>query len=42
MRKVGEELAMRMEEEPFLLVDSKEDSYNTLVSQKEDSIDILS
>jgi hypothetical protein len=41
MRKVGEELATRMEEEPSLLVDSKEDSYNTPASQKEDPIDIL-
>jgi hypothetical protein len=41
MRKAGEELATRMEEEPSLLVDSKEDSYNTPVSQKEDPIDIL-
>jgi hypothetical protein len=41
IRKVGEELATRMEEEPSLLVDSKEDSYNTLASQTEDPIDIL-
>jgi hypothetical protein len=41
MRKAGEELATRMEEEPSLLVDSEEDSYNTPASQKEDPIDIL-
>jgi hypothetical protein len=32
MRKAGEELATRMEEAPSSLVDSKEDSYNTLAS----------
>jgi hypothetical protein len=41
MRKVGEELATRMEEAPSLLVDSKEESYNTPASQKKDPIDIL-
>jgi hypothetical protein len=41
MRKAGEELATRTEEEPSSLVDSKEDSYNTLESQKKDPIDIL-
>jgi hypothetical protein len=41
MRKVGEELATRLEEEPSLLVNSKGDSYNTHASQKEDPIDIL-
>jgi hypothetical protein len=42
MRKAGKELAMRMEEEPSLLVDSKEDSYNIPTSQKEDSVNVLS
>jgi hypothetical protein len=32
MRKAGEEQATRMDEAPFLLVDSKEDSYNTPAS----------
>ncbi len=41
MRKAGEELATRIEEEPSSLVDSKEDSYNTPASQKEDPMDIL-
>jgi hypothetical protein len=41
MRKAGEELATRMEEEPSSLVDSKKDSYNTPASKKEDPIDIL-
>ncbi len=41
MRKAGEELATKMEEEPSTLVDTKEDSYNIPVSQKEDPIDIL-
>jgi hypothetical protein len=42
MRKAGEKLATRMEEEPSLLVDSKDDCYNTPASQKEDPIDIFS
>ncbi len=41
MRKVGEELATRMEGAASLLLDSKEDSYNTPASQKEDPIDIF-
>jgi hypothetical protein len=41
MRKAAEKLAMIMDEEPSLLVDSEEDSYYTPASQKEDPIDIL-
>jgi hypothetical protein len=42
MMKAVEEQATRMEEAPSLLVDSKEDSYNTPASQKEGPINILS